>query len=213
MTHLVVREVVALAYNAGWRGNDVVTATAVARAESSYDTEAEGPKLGCGHGAMGLWQINTCVHNCPNVTDPVQNAKCAHQIYQAQGWKAWEAYTNGAYKQYLLSAQQAYQAMQNGTEGSFGDVVKGVIAGLGSQGSPAAGLVAGAEAAGNAITEIPGVREIGSFFSALVDPNTWLRVAEIGLGVLLIAVGLAKLAPTSALVKATPVGLIARSLT
>jgi hypothetical protein len=34
---------------------------------------------------------------------------------------------------------------------------------------------------------------IGAFLAALVNPHTWLRVAEVGIGVLLLAVGVAKL--------------------
>lgn len=48
---------------------------------------------------------------------------------------------------------------------------------------------------------------------AIFQLNIWIRVAEVGLGVVLIAIGLAKLAPSSAIVKATPIGRIARSLT
>jgi hypothetical protein len=50
-----------------------------------------------------------------------------------------------------------------------------------------AGPKAGAKAAEAAVPSITG------FLSALVNPHTWLRVAEVGIGVLLVAVGVAKL--------------------
>lgn len=51
---------------------------------------------------------------------------------------------------------------------------------------------ASAVATGAAST-IPGVAQIGSFFSALAQGSTWIRVAEGLLGIILIAVGLARL--------------------
>jgi hypothetical protein len=40
---------------------------------------------------------------------------------------------------------------------------------------------------------IPGLQQIGTFFGALAEGNTWIRVAEGLLGIILIAVGLARL--------------------
>lgn len=40
---------------------------------------------------------------------------------------------------------------------------------------------------------IPGVQQIGSFFGALSQGSTWIRVAEGILGIILIAVGLARI--------------------
>jgi hypothetical protein len=50
-----------------------------------------------------------------------------------------------------------------------------------------------ADAAGSAVTAgVKGV-DVGGFLSALANPNTWLRVGEVALGLILIAVGLAKM--------------------
>lgn len=38
---------------------------------------------------------------------------------------------------------------------------------------------------------VQGVRSWGEFLGALTNPNTWIRVAEVGVGVILIAVGVA----------------------
>jgi hypothetical protein len=202
MTQLIVQEVIALAYTAGWRGNDVVTATAVARAESGYRTDAEGPKL-CGKGgARGLWQINICVHNCPNYNDANANAACAHKIFQSQGWKAWEAYTNGRYKAFLSSATKAYANIQSDAkkEGKTLDQKMSEISG--KAGVPG-DIVA--DAAGAASTIIPGVKEIGEFFNALTQGNTWIRVGEGALGLLLLVVGVA------AITRGTPIGSAIRT--
>lgn len=48
-------------------------------------------------GACGLWQIHPAQPGCQ---DPMTNAQMAVQKYNTQGLKAWEAYTNGNYRQY-----------------------------------------------------------------------------------------------------------------
>ena len=40
---------------------------------------------------------------------------------------------------------------------------------------------------------IPGLAQVGNFFGALTQGSTWVRVAEVVIGVLLIAVGIAHL--------------------
>lgn len=79
---------------------------AVAMAESSGRTDVVN-SIGC----VGLWQINqpVWVKQYPKWTvkwlqNPLNNASAAKVIYAAQGFKAWEAYTNGAYSQYLNKA-------------------------------------------------------------------------------------------------------------
>lgn len=62
--------------------------------------------------------------------------------------------------------------------------------------NPAAAGVAGAQAAAKAAAEsaagaIPGVAQIGDFFQRITQANTWLRIGEGLLGIILIAVGLA----------------------
>ncbi|WP_206737003.1 transglycosylase SLT domain-containing protein [Streptomyces sp. GZWMJZ-114] len=89
-----------MAYNAGWRGETLVTATAVALAESSGRYWVVN-SIGC----VGLWQINVPVHikahpswTTAAMKDPAQNASAAMTLYKAaKGWKPWEAYTTGAH--------------------------------------------------------------------------------------------------------------------
>lgn len=64
--------------------------------------------------------------------------------------------------------------------------------------NPAAAGLAGAKAAAKAAGEsaagaIPGVAQIGDFFGNLGQANTWVRVAQVALGLILIAVGLARI--------------------
>jgi hypothetical protein len=56
------------------------------------------------------------------------------------------------------------------------------------------------------IVPTPSLVSVTGFLSALANPNTWLRVAEVGLGVILLAVGIAKL--TNAVPVATKIAKV-----
>lgn len=102
-------QVAQAAYAAGWRGADVVTAVAVAYAESGLDPQAFNPAAG---GNKGLWQINN-VHAALLAQGdwrvPADNAVMAFAIWNEAGgsWTPWEAYTNHAYAKFLPQAQAA----------------------------------------------------------------------------------------------------------
>ncbi len=67
---------------------------AIALAESGGNPRAHNPS-----GASGLWQI-LGLPFAGNVWDPLTNARMAVSKYRSQGLGAWEAYTNGAYKNF-----------------------------------------------------------------------------------------------------------------
>src|SRR6185312_15852567 len=75
-------------YNAGFRGNPLVTAVAVAMAESRCNPSAyayNGASGDCPSGSTdrGLWQINNCYHPTVGDTcayDPQCNANAAYSI-------------------------------------------------------------------------------------------------------------------------------------
>lgn len=108
------------AQQAGFPKSSMVTAVAVAMAESSCDPHATGqnaPGGACPHGSKdrGLWQINDCYH--PQVTDacaydPLCNAKAALSISSGgTDWTPWTTYKSGAYKMWLDEAQAAVDAL------------------------------------------------------------------------------------------------------
>ncbi|WP_431916865.1 hypothetical protein [Micromonospora wenchangensis] len=112
-----------VAYAAGFRNNPLVTAVAVAMAESSCNPSAvgsNGPTAGCSNGSLdrGLWQINNCYH--PTVTDScAYNAQCnANAAYSissgGSNWQPWSTYNNGAYAGYLSAAQAAVARLGGG---------------------------------------------------------------------------------------------------
>jgi hypothetical protein len=110
-------------YNAGFRGNSLVTAVAIAMAESSCNPSAVGSNpagSGCPNGSLdrGLWQINNCWH--PEVSDTCAynsqcNANAAYTIsYSGTYWQPWSTYNNGAYTSHLAAAQAAVNRLGGG---------------------------------------------------------------------------------------------------
>lgn len=100
------------ALDAGWTGDDAVTAVAIAGAESGWNPEAANPSST----ARGMWQTMMSYHgpkyDGASWTDPFANARVAHEVYQSQGWSAWTVYTSGAYRSHLDEARAAVAAAQ-----------------------------------------------------------------------------------------------------
>lgn len=106
--------VAAVAYRAGFRGEDLVTAVAIARVESSWDARASTGSH------YGLWQIAASHRgvvpgwNAPeDIFNPILNARYAYALYQrrpGQGeakFADWLPFETADYHQYLELAQQA----------------------------------------------------------------------------------------------------------
>jgi hypothetical protein len=118
--NLSAQQIAGYARQAGFSGNDLVTATAIALAESGGNPNAYNPetKAGApdGMGSYGLWQIYLYKH--PEFTgwdlyDPAQNALAAYEVYSAAGgFQPWATYGdgNGVYQTYLESASQGVNA-------------------------------------------------------------------------------------------------------
>lgn len=95
------------AANAGFTGADLVTAIAIALAESSGNTHA----VGDGGTSFGLWQIHTTAHpqfSKTGLFDPQYNANAAYAIYSAcNGFTAWTTFNCGQYQNYMGCANAA----------------------------------------------------------------------------------------------------------
>jgi soluble lytic murein transglycosylase-like protein len=99
-----------LAANAGFSGEDLAIAIAVALSESSGNPSAYNPETASGNpqgkGSYGLWQINLNAHPefaGQNLYDPATNANAAFSVYSQAGgsFRPWTTYQNGAYKSNL----------------------------------------------------------------------------------------------------------------
>jgi hypothetical protein len=108
-------QILTFAANAGFSGNDLITAVAVALAESAGDPNAHGDTtIGSGLGSFGLWQIYADAHpeygpGFSQLYDPQTNANAAFAIYQQAGnqFTPWSAFKNGHYQSFMSQAQAA----------------------------------------------------------------------------------------------------------
>jgi Lysozyme like domain len=112
---LTAAQIAQYASDAGFSGDDLVTAVAIALAESAGNPNAQGDMgnpIAGQFNAFGLWQIN--IGKNPqfandNLTDPTVNASDAYTIYSewGSGFGAWSTYNNGVgtYQNFLATAQ------------------------------------------------------------------------------------------------------------
>jgi len=99
---------------AGFTGEDLVIAVAVALAESGGRVDADNTGLNRdGSTDYGLWQINS-VHRATGFDpsrafDPTYNAAWARTVFMNAGasWTPWTTYNNGAYQRHMDAARQA----------------------------------------------------------------------------------------------------------
>lgn len=199
--------IAALAQKAGWRGNDLVIATAVAIAESQGDSDATNPST-----ATGLWQVRYSAHpdiltrlgitSQNQLTNVLKNSAAAYQVWKQQGWNAWTTYSQGTYKQYLPRAEAA---VANPTNPSFQQLTGSngsSITGLGKDGFFGIPGVFGWQSSGS-VTDTSvkvGTSNTGTggtditsplqFLGKLTQKSLWLRVAEIIAGILALMIGL-----------------------
>lgn len=114
---LSVSDIANYASAAGFQGDDLVTAVAIALAESGGDPQASGDQ----GTSFGLWQIHWTVHpefDKSQLFDPQYNANAAFALYSKRGgFRDWSTYTvpdpnTGVfpYVKYLPEAQGAVSA-------------------------------------------------------------------------------------------------------
>jgi hypothetical protein len=119
MATLSGEQVVALADSVGLPRTQLITATAIAWAESGLRTDAIGYNRDPDTHVVisrdrGLWQINDYWH--PDVSDtcafdPFCNAQAMGRISSnGSNWSPWSTYNNGAYTRYTQAATLAYAA-------------------------------------------------------------------------------------------------------
>lgn len=99
-----------LASNAGFSGKDLVTAVAIALAESGGNPGVVGDLNITPGGSVGLWQINLRWHpeyTAAMLTDPQTNADAAYAVYRAAGdsFRPWSTFKSGAFTANLDAAQ------------------------------------------------------------------------------------------------------------
>jgi TP901 family phage tail tape measure protein len=97
------------ARGAGFRGDDLLTAIAIAGPESGYRNSAR--LVTSQEDSRGMWQINTLAHPWArglNLRDANVAARAARRVWrEAGGFSPWTAYSSGSYRSYLDDAARA----------------------------------------------------------------------------------------------------------
>ncbi|WP_447003197.1 type VII secretion target [Saccharothrix isguenensis] len=125
MSRLSPEQVARYAHDAGFRGQDLTIAVAVALAESGGDPRAHNATPP--DNSYGLWQVNMLGSLGParrrefglesnrELFDPAENARAANKISDdGRSWTPWTTYTSGAYKRHLDEARRGVDAMRRG---------------------------------------------------------------------------------------------------
>ncbi|GAB3009628.1 transglycosylase SLT domain-containing protein [Saccharothrix stipae] len=125
MSKLSPEQIARHAHDAGFRGQDLTIAVAVALAESGGDPRAHNATPP--DNSYGLWQINMLGSMGParrrefglesnrELFDPAENARAANKISgDGRSWTPWTTYTSGAYKRHLDEARRGVEGMKRG---------------------------------------------------------------------------------------------------
>lgn len=116
-------QVVAYAYGAGWVGDALTQAVAIAKAETNWDPAYlfKGPETE----QRGLWGINWIDHtnfDRLQLMDPGYNAASAWILWAQNGnqWVDWQSYLDGSYRAHMGEASNAVAQWESlgGTPGS-----------------------------------------------------------------------------------------------
>ena len=105
---LTEAQVTKLAIGAGWRGDDVAIAVAVARAESAWRPTATllNTNGSTDHGLFQINSVHAAILASGNWRDPADNARMAYTVWkQSHGgsWQPWVTYKTGSYRKFLRS--------------------------------------------------------------------------------------------------------------
>jgi hypothetical protein len=123
-------------------------------------------------GACGLWQIHPYENGC---TTAGTNAKMALGKLQSQGLGAWEAYTNGNYRQFLSGVAAS-------------DLPTG--SGQGSTASAGIGIPGLGGITSSISTIATAFKDVDTILTDILNPAFWLRIASFFAGIFFVAAGI-----------------------
>lgn len=119
-------EVKGLLAQAGWPADLIERMSAIVMAESGGYSCAHNA---CGEDSWGLGQVYATVHpeyDRSRLCEPIYNLRACYAIYRQQGFRAWGAYTDGRYRQYLGAG--GYAVTPAGSGGSAAGSGSGIAA-------------------------------------------------------------------------------------
>lgn len=215
---------------AGFSGNDLITAVAVARQESSFRTDAANS---C---CVGLWQINLKAHGvtAAEMKLPMRNAQVAYKVWKdAGGWcthgsvakdncQPWQAYGQRDWATALKTGQTAVASII--AKGVLSDITSGksstdIETTLKAKGLTCTGLaVLGESSAGG--TGVPNplasaeamINAFNRMGAWITNPDNLLRVVKVVLGGFVILVGGAALMDKQVM-NVVPAGRVIKAVT
>lgn len=176
---LSAAQIAGYAYQAGFRGQALTVATAVALAESGGRPRAHNPVPP--DNSYGLWQINMLGALGPErrrafhlggngeLFDPRANARAAFAISrQGRSFGPWSTYTNGAYRRFLGPARQAARSAPGSAAGKpVGGKPSGGTQAPSTGGSRAPAR--GGSRAGRVVLDLTELRRLGRLFQHCAD--------------------------------------------
>lgn len=171
-------EVARVAAAAGWRGNALVVAVAVALAESGGNPNAHA--LTSREDSRGLWQINIRAHPeyaSAQLYDPKVNAQAAHTIWVKSGWGPWSTHNSGAYLLHMPTAEAAVALVRPGDAA----VAAADPANVGGQ--------VAAAAAGPVDVLAAALKEPARLLAWLATPAAQTRIVKVAIGSALVIGG------------------------
>jgi len=188
---------------AGWSGNDVAIAVAVALAESGGRSDARGDialQTGTWGPSVGLWQIRSLKSETGTGgtrdesanMDPGTNAKHAYQIWRSQGWsRGWTTYRTGAYRLYMTAARTG-AANPVGTASTTDGVTS--VVGLPDIPGPIDDVIRAFTNADDVVDVLKGMAVFPiKVFDWVSERRNWTRVGWVFLGGALVVVGVVKI--------------------
>lgn len=193
-------EILRYAKAAGWPGGELITAAAIALAESGGNPNARGDislQTSTWGPSIGLWQIRSLKAEYGKGTtrdekanyDPQTNANHAYAIWKQSGWGAWSTHS-GPLPRYLAFVPQVTAA------------------------APLAGIDLAVDDAKEAVSgPVDAVLEVAQepirVLKWLADPGTQIRIAKVIVGGGLVVAALVKLVGGSVM-SVLPVGKVAK---
>lgn len=158
------------AAEAGFSGDDLTIAIAVALAESGGRSDSVSPvNPKDGSRDYGHWQINDKAHAALFTQYPrwgygPDNARMAYAVWQGSGWKAWTTYNSGAYRAHMEAAARGAANPSLPTQ----------------QGETETVMAPWLQAITNGVLQIAqSVFKAGAW---MADPHNWVRASLVGLG-------------------------------
>lgn len=192
MAVIADEKIASWAIGAGFTGNNVATAVAIALAESGGNPRAHNPVPP--DNSYGLWQINMLGGMGPerrkrfnlksneDLFEPSTNARVAYALWKDRGnFSAWSTYSNGRYLTYMPRANAAVKKNGGAASGRVGEGGNSPLP------RPDTPLPDGLEGTIYDLRDtLAGVK---GFVDSLTNPQTWLRVGMFAGGAVLVIVG------------------------